>query len=156
MRERIIEAARLVLGTVEFNPFQRGKDDVKAATTFGEIQGMTMPWPTVTTCWCEPSMLHGRTAYHVKVFLGHLGTRAFDTAIVMVKPHTAENWWRDLTRHPRCRRMCLTHANGPASQDYQWAVLLFCAGDSTDDALTAGRFHEQFDRPEIGTVWIKY
>lgn len=150
MRERIIEAARSVLGTIDLNPYQRGADDVGAMVTYTEGQGAVMPWPTVNTAWIEPSMLHGRTAYHVRVFLGYLDSRTFDTAIVLVPPRTAEDWWRDLTRHPRCRRMCLTHANGPAGSDMQWAVLLYCR---TGDMDVLRGFDTKFDNPAMGCVW---
>jgi phage N-6-adenine-methyltransferase len=106
-----IEAARLVLGTIDLDPFsdEQANTRVKATRILTQVEdAFTASWadPEQRTVWMNPPYGAGSSSKAVDKFIEEYNYGSFDEAIVLMNSSTDTNWFHRLAT--LCSAICFT------------------------------------------------
>ena len=108
------DAARQVMGSIDFDPFSSPEANVSVgATQFytQEDDAFETPWPsTARTVWMNPPYGRGNMQKSVDALLKHLSPEgsSIEQAIVLTNNSTDTEWFYALAHHPRCAAVVFT------------------------------------------------
>jgi hypothetical protein len=117
---KYIEAARVVLGEIEFDPYSDpvANETVKALKIRTKLDNSNSPWPDVRTVWMNPPYQRGMVEKAVFEFIGEQDRQNFQ-GIILVNNATETRWCQALMKnaHAACftdHRIAFNQVDGKA------------------------------------------
>src|ERR1700677_1229101 len=141
-----IEAARLVLGTIELDPASSdvAQHTVKANTYYTKAQdGLTKNWKG--NVWMNPPFAAGLITAFVGKFIHHFKASDITSGIVLVNNATETRWFQELASvssmvcYPSKRIRFLDPQGRPGSP-LQGQALVYCGNEANRFASAFNRF----------------
>lgn len=152
--KKYIEAARAVLGSVDFDPFSSADANITVQALkyyTKEDDSLHTDWPIVNNIWCNPPYGRGICGDAIKAIVEKYKL-SFGQGIVLVNNATDTKWWHELAKVSSSicftdHRIAFFNTDGKSVSGNTRGQCFFLL---SEDESTVSRFKEVFS--EYGKV----